>query len=117
MADSFIDVLYDVVQGAARQTGGLAPEWEGWATECDTWLRNGVDAVQEDVVTSAAEGYVSEWTTQLYAVPAGVNQLSGHTVSASNAVGNADTDSTGLLGGVAHTATAVASHLERPITS
>jgi hypothetical protein len=117
MSNTFIDLLHDVVNGAARQTGSLAPEWEAWAAECDTALRNGAEAVHEDTVTSAAEGYVAEWSTQLYSVPAGVQQLSGNTVSASNAVGNADADSTSLLGVAANATTSDASNLVRPINS
>lgn len=97
MAESFIEVGYDAVRAAARQTAGLSPEWQTWAGECDAWLRNGAAAVGDGFVTSAAEGYVGEWNERLFGVSAHVQALGMNTGSGANLVASADAESTGQL--------------------
>jgi hypothetical protein len=102
MGESFIEVGYDPVQTAARQTAGLSPEWQAWATECGTWLSNGAVAVEDAFLTPSAEGYVGDWSDKLSVVSPQVQALGMTTGSGANLVNNADADSTDRLNLVGH---------------
>lgn len=114
---SFLDVNTDVVGAAGANTAGTAESWRSWATQADTAFREAAVAVREAVVTSAVEGYASDWNPRLQGLATQIDALGRNTTSASNVVVSADGTSTTLLNQQGGVTTATGSQLNRPIVA
>lgn len=94
---SFLDVVSDVVATAGRRTAATSTRWQTWAWQVEQKLRDGPAAAHNGVVRTAGEAYVEAWNQRLHRVAVDADELGGNTVSGSNVVANADTESTRLL--------------------
>lgn len=113
----YLDVHPPAVVQAGNNTAKTSSDWQTWAHNTETDLREAATAVHDGTVGGAVQTFLGNINPGMQGIARQVDALGSNTTSAANIVTNADGDATYQLTGTGTTLSSQGSHLNRPITA
>jgi hypothetical protein len=112
---SYLDVDTDTVVTAGHHTAATSTNWQTWAHNTETTLREASTVVQDGTVSSAVQTFLGTINPTMQSMAQQVDALGGNTSTAANVVTNADGTAASALNNAGVTGASTGSHLSRGI--